>query len=144
MRKLRVRAPAVVLFALLVVSMATVTSGAAFAEEYLFDILAKPGYLKSWNALLRAEKQLDPWLAQYARTRNGPTAPGATVTLGGTRYQIHNVCKAHDCGDNRFYVLFAPGGARAWGLLLKKEKDERFFGNPDDEKKDALRTAALD
>ena len=138
------RAPVLTFVALLAASMAAATSGTAFAEEYLYDVLARPGYLKSWNALLRAEKQLDPWLAQYARTSNGPTAPGVTVTLGGTRYQIHNVCKAHDCGDNRFYVLFAPGGARAWGLLLKKEKDERFFGNPGEEKKDALRTAARD
>ncbi len=140
--KLRVRVPVLTLVALLAVSMAAAKSGAAFAGDYLSDVLARPGYLKSWNALLRAEKQLDPWLAQYARTRNGPTAPGVAVTLGGTRFQIHNVCKAHDCGDNRFFVLFAPDGARAWGLLLSKDRDERFFGNPDEVKKEALQTAA--
>lgn len=136
--------PALALVALLIGTTAAAASGVASAEEYLYDVLAKPGYRTSWNALLRGEKQLDPWLAQYARTKNGPTAPGATVTLGGTRYQIHHVCKVHDCGDNMFYVMFGFDGARAWGLLLIKGKDERFFGLPDEEMKHALRTAAED
>lgn len=136
------RASASLRAVLLIGCAMAVTSRLAAAETYLFDVLDKPRYKKSWDALLGEEKHLAPWLARYAKTRNGPTTPGTTITLGGARYQVHAVCKAHDCGDNMFHVLFAPGGARAWGLLLKDEKDERFFGNPDEEKKNALRTAA--
>jgi hypothetical protein len=144
MSKLRVRVPALALVALLVGSMAAVTSGAAFAEEYLYDVLAKPGYRKSWNTLFIGEQHVASWLTRYARTKNGPTTPGTTIALGDARYQVHHVCKVHDCGDNMFHVLFALDGARAWGLLLQKGRDERFFGNPDEEKKEALRTAARD
>lgn len=133
---------AFILVALLIGSAVAVTSSTAFAEEYLYDALAKPGYQKSWNALLRSEKNIPAWLAQYANTNNGPTTPGTEISLGDARYQIHNVCKAHDCGDNMFYVLFALDGARAWGLLLTKDKGKRFFGNPDEAKKDALLGAA--
>ena len=131
---------------LLAVVLALATSSVCAGEPgrgmYLFDFLDKPAYRQSWNALFRGEKNVDPWLARYARTTNGPTAPEPSVQLGGVRYEMANVCKAHDCGDNRFFVLFAPNGRKAWGLLLKDMTNERFFGRPDDEKKDALREAA--
>lgn len=125
-------------------SAIALTSGAAFAQEYLFDALARPAYNKAWNALFLGEKNVDDWLAQYAKTKNGPAGRGKTVRLGDARYQINSVCKTHDCGDNRFFVLFSANGARAWGFLLKNMKDERFFGNPDEEKKKVLRAAALE
>ena len=128
--------------ALLIGSAFAASSGQEPAELRLFDFLDKPAYRASWNALFRGEKNVDPWLARYAKTRNGPSSPGEIVELGGVPYQTANVCKAHDCGDNQFHVLFAPKGARAWGLLLTDLKKERFFGKPDEEKKDALREAA--
>ena len=119
----------------------------AFAQAYLFDLLAKPAYAKSWNALFPGEKDVDSWLTEYARTKNGPATPGTRITLDDKRYQINNVCKAHSCWGNTFYVLFAPDGARAWGLLLTEDRDggktERFFGNPDEPKKQVLRDAAI-
>ena len=112
------------------------------AGEYLFDTLKKPAYLQSWNALFTGEKDVDAWLAAYARTKNGPATPAETVQVGGIAHQVNSVCKAHDCGDNRFYVLFAPGGTKAWGLLLRKGTKERFFGDPGDAARVALRDAS--
>ncbi len=118
------------------------TSGTAFAEAYLFEVLGRPAYYKSWNALFAGEEAVDSWLARYSKTRNGPAGPGTAVELGGTRYQLNTVCKPHGCGDNQFFVLFAPDGTKAWGYLLKGGKDERFFGSPDEEKRKVLRAAA--
>lgn len=137
-------APASLLVALVIGSSITMTSRTAFAEAYLFEVLAKSTYYKSWNALFVGEENVDYWLAKYAKTKNGPAAPGIPVNLGDARYQINKVCKTHDCGNNQFFVLFAPNGVQAWGFLLKNRKDERFFGNPNEEKKKALRTAAYE
>jgi len=133
------KAPASFLAALLIAIIAPAISVTAFAEAYLFEVLAKSNYYKSWNALFLEEKNVDYWLVQYSKTKNGPATHGNAVELGGARFQIYSVCKAHGCGGNMFYVLFAPKGATAWGLLLKEGKSERFFGNPDEEKKDVLR-----
>ena len=129
-------------FSLIAMVAVAIPSGTAFAELYLYDVLAKPAYLKSWNALFIGEKEVDPWLTSYSKTRNGPATPGETVQVDGNIYQINFVCKAHDCGDNRFYVLFAYDGSKAWGYLLKNGKGEHFFGTPDGDKMNALRAAA--
>ena len=130
------------LVVLVIGSAITMASRTAFAEAYLYEVLAKPAYLKSWNALILGEENVDDWLAHYAKTKNGPAGAGIGVKLGTTRYQINSVCKTHDCGNNQFFVLFSANGAKAWGLLLTNMKGERFFGNPDEEKRQALRTAA--
>ena len=119
-----------------------VSLGQGPADSRLYDFLKRPAYRESWNALFRGEKNVDSWLARYAETKDGPTSPEASVQLDGIRYEVANVCKTHDCGGNRFYVLFAPKGAKAWGFLLKDGRDGRFFGRPDDEKKNALRAIA--
>jgi len=117
-------------------------SGAAFAEPSLYDLLNDPAYAKSWSALFAGEENVDPWLAAYARTKDGPASPGTTIAMGGTPgYQVNTVCKTHDCGNNEFFALFAPKGTKAWGLLVKDGKTERFFGNPREEQKKALRAA---
>lgn len=112
------------------------------AEPYLYDLLKMPAYRKSWNAMFIGEKEVDAWLAKYAKTKDGPTAPEPPVQLEQVSYSTHMVCKVHDCGANRFFVMFAPDGNNAWGILLRNKKPERIFGHPDEEKKKALRTAS--
>ncbi len=137
MKSLSLLALAVLAFGLV---SATLPSFAA--EPYLFEMLNRPTYQKAWNGLFVAEKDIDVWLAKYAKTKNGPAGPGAIVVIGNKRYQANTVCKPHDCEDNRFVVLFAPDEAKAWGMLLKNQRDERYFGHPDEEVKKALRAAA--
>lgn len=125
----------------LFVSLLSISSRSDASDQYLFDILSKPAYHKSWSTMIRGERNVDTWLAKYAKTKDGPATPGETIKLGSNSYQLNTVCKTHDCGNNKFYVLFAPNGTKAWGLLLKNETDERFYGNPDNEKKTVLRAA---
>ena len=80
------------LFSLIAMVAAAIPSATAFAEPHLFDVLAKPVYLKSWNALFIGEKEVDPWLTSYSKTRNGPATPGETVQVDGNIYQINFVC----------------------------------------------------
>lgn len=118
-------------------------SALAGSDLYLYDILEKPTYLKSWKNLFLTEKKVDSWLLGYAKTKDGPTSPRGTVQINNMVYQVGEVCEAHNCGDNHFHVLFAPNGAKAWGLQVKDGNNERFFGKPDDQIKNVLRSDTL-
>jgi len=108
-------------------------------DASLYDLLKRSVFLKSWLALFSSEKDVPSWLAEYGKTKDGVVSPGGKITFGSQRYVVATVCKAHDCGNNQFYVLFAEDGKRAWGLLLLDEQRERFFNQPDTEKQKALR-----
>lgn len=129
-------------FVQILICSAILISDEAVAEPYLFELLDNPNYLKAWHTIFDSEKNIDAWLARYAKSKNGVATPGKSIQLKGERYLINTVCKPHACGDNQFFVLFAPEGAKAWGLLLKDEKIERFFGAPDNALKTILHEAA--
>jgi hypothetical protein len=103
----------------------------AMAQEgaYLFDLLKQQPYLASWNAMLSHE-HVEPWLSRYAKSKDGPVSPAKPIRLDGETYLLTTVCKTHDCGDNMFYVLFAPRGTQAWGLLMTNQSNEKWIGNP--------------
>jgi hypothetical protein len=124
--------------ALVLLSFFSTMGAFAFApgEEYLFDTLKRPAYRASWDAMFKGEKSVPSWLANFAKTYNGPTSPCKALNIDGVEYKVHSVCKAHDCGANMFIVFFAPDGRQAWGALFTSS--QRFFGHPDQKKKDAL------
>jgi hypothetical protein len=111
-------------------------------EDYLFELLEHPQYLRTWNDLISSQKNVAHWLSEYSKTKNGPTTPGVIVHTDGNEYRINFVCKTHDCGNNMFYVMFSADGQDAWGLLLSDQHEDIFFGSPDKEKEDLLKTAA--
>ncbi len=113
-------------------------SGAS-ANGNLSEMLSKTTYRASWDALFVGEANVDDWLANFSVTQEGTVSPGEIVQLDGSPYQLNTVLKRHDSGGGTFVVLFSPSGAKAWGLLLKLPKEERFFGNPDEAKKKVLR-----
>jgi hypothetical protein len=98
-------------------------------EAYLFDLLKQPSYLSAWKSMLAGEN-VPKWVANYAKTFDGPSSPAKEVSVGAETYTLGWVCKAHDCGDNQIYVLFAPGGGKAWGLLVTGG-NEKWLGGPD-------------
>ena len=125
-------------WALVLLFILSSVSAFAFApgEEYLFDSLKKPAYRASWNAMFKGEKNVPAWLANFAKTYNGPTSPCKPLNIDGVEYKVHSVCKAHDCAANMFIVFFAPEGRKAWGVLFTSS--QRFFGHPDQKMKSAL------
>jgi hypothetical protein len=121
--------PARILLALLLVGSAP-TFAAAQEGPYLFDLLKQPSYLSAWKAMLKGET-VPAWVANYAKTFDGPSTPAKDVPVGGETYTLGWVCKAHDCGDNQLYVLFSPGGNQAWGLLIAAGDQRQWLGGPD-------------
>lgn len=126
----------------LLITLCTLLAGPAQAQTYLDEVLGRPAHRKAWQAMLAGEHKLDPWLAGYARRRNGTTTPASVVQLDQVQYELHGVCELHNCEANRFYVLFAPDGRRAWGYQVRDDRQERFFGKPGPALKEVLRAAA--
>jgi hypothetical protein len=107
----------------------TAASAAGEEKPYLYDLLGDHAHLSAWNAMLAGET-VPAWVKTYAKDFNGPTTPSKDVAVGGEPYTLAWVCKAHDCGDNQLYVLFAPGARAAWGLLISTGK-RAWLGRPD-------------
>ncbi|HMK40677.1 MAG TPA: Ivy family c-type lysozyme inhibitor [Methyloceanibacter sp.] len=114
---------------LAVLLLAAPAADALDKDPYLFDMLKEPTYLAAWKAMLAGE-HVPSWVANYAKTFDGPSNPSKTVQLGGKDYLLAFVCKAHDCGDNQLFALFAPAGKQAWGLLVGGS-NEQWLGKPD-------------
>jgi hypothetical protein len=120
------------LLLVLLLLLASTPSFAAGEPEgpYLFDLLKQQSYLAAWKAMLKGET-VPPWVAGYAKTFDGPSAPAKYVPVGGESYTLGWVCKTHDCGDNQLYVLFSPDGKTAWGLLITGGDQRKWLGHPD-------------
>jgi hypothetical protein len=108
---------------------------------YLNQRLENPAYKATFTKLLGAE-QLPPWLRQYLSNHNGVERPGDNVTVAGKPYELYAVCEPHNCAGNFIYVLFRSGGQQAVALIILDNKDYKFFGDPDQNEKDALLTAS--
>lgn len=93
------------------------------------DLMKQQGYLSAWNAMLVNETVPD-WVTRFATTLDGPSIPVIEVPVLSEKYTLAFTCKAHDCGDNQVYVLFAPGARDAWGMLIEEGK-VRWLGEPD-------------
>ncbi len=118
------------------------SSSTAISEgKYLFEILESNAYLNSWNNLISSKADVDSWLRDYAKTKNGPATPAEKIVVGEKTYEVYMVCKAHDCGSNQFHAVFLKNGNAAYGLLLKEERRD-IFGNPDADVLKALKQSA--
>ena len=47
-------------------------------------------------------------------------------------------CKPNACENNQLYVLFAPEGRDAWGMLATPETGVTWLGRPDQRIQDAI------
>ena len=126
-------APAAVLALLAVMPASAQTPDGA--GRYLHDMLKEPAYRESWTRMVGRLGQREAWLK--ADRLSGPGGPSTSVTVAGQAFERVDTCKRHDCGDNRFYALFAPGGRRAVGVLIQPGHI-RFFGHPTEEQQRAL------
>ena len=102
---------------------------AAATDAYLFDLLRRPDYKRSYTAMLKSSSSVPKWVAVYSRTLNGPSQPAREINADGQTYLLADVCKVHDCLDHKLHVIFAPGGQRAWGRLYENGSTS-WIGNP--------------
>ncbi len=122
--------------------LACVLASASFADQpYLYDLLKQKPYHAAWDAMLKGEKKVDKWIVTFGKTYDGVTDKVKTVTVDGQSDMLGWVCKPHDCGGNQLYVLFAPGGSSAFGMLVT-DKGSRWLGGPSDPVKAALTAAS--
>ena len=108
---------------------------------YLFDVLKKPKYRGAWNAMMKGWAGAPAWLQIFARSGDGVATPGTVAVVGDMTFEFYDVCKPHDCADNKFEVMFEKGGGRARGVLVTPNA-RTFFGDPSDAEKAALAKAA--
>ena len=128
-------------FITLALSFVSVGAGALTQAPYLFDELKKPKYRGAWNAMMKGWAGAPAWLQTFAKGGNGVASPGTTADVGGTTFEFFFVCQPHNCGDNKFEVMFEKGGGRARGMLVTPNA-KTFFGDPSDAEKAALAKAA--
>ena len=100
-------------------------SARAATGPYIFDLLKKPAYRAAWRRMLKG-RRAPLWVRQVS----GPGGPSKIVRIGGQAYRLADVCKAHDCGDNQFRVLFSRNGKQAWGAMKVAGRKIRYFGRP--------------
>jgi hypothetical protein len=122
-------------------------SAFAVQQEFLDDRFKKPAYRTAWQAMFKGEKNVAPWYAKMDKNYQSNAHRCNPSTIDGVEYEVHNLCKKHDCGDNHFIAFFAPEGRQAWGALITTKhgpngdlvnSTERFFGKPVQNMKDAL------
>ena len=86
----------------IVVACAAYALPAAAADPYLFDVIKKPAYSRALTSLLQSAHGLPGWTRNLLSPRGDYV--GSTVdyvTVAGTRYELFNACKAHDCDSSR-------------------------------------------
>jgi len=126
----------------LVVIGATFSAAAVAADVYLADAIKSSAYAQSLAELLKSAGSLPDWTNELRKPRgNYVGTPVVHVTIAGTHYELFNACKAHDCGDNRIEVMFAPKGTKAWGAILVDGKNVTFLGAPSPAQQSALKSA---
>ncbi|MBB2202678.1 Ivy family c-type lysozyme inhibitor [Gluconacetobacter tumulisoli] len=113
------------LLALLGMSLPAV---AGAAEPQTSDLLLSAPYRQAYAAMVR--------YPDWIRRGHATSAPSTQVTMDGQTYTIGHLCKPHDCANNQLDIVFAPGGAAAWGLLHVRPDERQPFvqswlGTPD-------------
>jgi hypothetical protein len=126
----------------LVLVCAATSLAEAQQQVYLSDVIKQPPYLAALTALLNKSGNLPAWIKRVLNPKGdyvGDTAHDATVD--GTKYELFFSCQAHDCGNNQLEVMFAPGGARAWGAIIVNAKPIAYLGDPSPGQQAALKAA---
>jgi hypothetical protein len=108
---------------------------------YLWDVITKPAYKQSLHAIVVGQP-IDPWVKGLLAGDDGVSGPGKDVTIGRDKFELYNACQPHNCGGNFLYVLFTPGGGKAWAVFTKEGKIARYYGDPDAAKQLVLKDAA--
>lgn len=126
---------------LLLVVLLAMSGAPAFAVDapkgpYLSELMKQPSQRAAWYGMLAGETA-PSWVEDYAKTMDGPPTPSIAIEANDQNYTLAFTCKANECAENQLYVLFSPGGAKAWGLLITAGQHQ-WFGAPDKAIQDAI------
>jgi hypothetical protein len=127
----------------LFVLLTSATFPARAADAYLFAIMKQKAYRDAFVASVAAEKDLPAWIGQITGKEDYVAEPETHTTIDGVTYRLFHACKPHDCPNNELEVMFSPGGAPAYALLIEDKKPDRWFGKPNAAQQAAL-TQALE
>ena len=115
---------------------------AAAADPYLFDVVKKPAYARALTSLLQGAPSLPSWTRNLLSARGDYVgSPVAYVTVGGTRYELFNACKAHECDSSQVEVMFSPNGAQAWAGVYEAGRPITWLGAPSPAQQAAMKGA---
>lgn len=96
---------------------------------YLSDLMKQPAHRGAWSGMLAGETP-PAWIEDYAKTLDGPPTPSIAIQANDQTYTLAFTCKPNECAENQLYVLFSPGGGKAWGLLITGGV-QKWLGGPD-------------
>jgi len=125
---------------LLLVTLTPALAADAPKGPAMGKLMKLPAYIYAWQGMMSGETP-PPWVTEFGATLDGPPTPTIPVPLDGETYTLGFTCKANDCEANQLYVLFAPEGRDAWGMLAAGDGIS-WLGRPDKRIQDAI-TAAL-
>ena len=75
----------------------------AQTAPYLFDLLKRPAFRNSFDALFANERNVDEWIIVFRKTGNGVCGPSKRVQTGSATYLAADVT-----GANRIAVAAKP------------------------------------
>ncbi|AVJ18802.1 hypothetical protein CLM71_17530 [Serratia sp. MYb239] len=103
-------------------------SAGSFAQQVVTtaDLVQQPGYQSSWQQMMKGQARLPGW----ARKGSGTSTPAETIGWQGQQYQVGNICKPHDCGNNFLIVAFKADKSQAWGVRVEVEDRPEAVAHP--------------
>lgn len=99
---------------------------------YLFDLLQRPDFMKTLDALHGA-RALPDWVR-----KGGTATPVQTVQVDGKPMQMATACKPHDCPTERVALLYDAQDHAMWGLFAQRPGNLAPAVDPDDSSQDKL------
>jgi hypothetical protein len=102
-------------------------------------LLRLPKYIYAWQGMMAGETP-PQWVKEYTTSLDGPPVPTIPIELDGEVYTLGFTCKPNDCETHQLYVLFAPEGRDAWGLLASPD-GVSWLGQPDERIQKAINGA---
>jgi len=127
----------------LLTSFLFIATAPALAEDVgkpMGKLLEQQAYVYAWKGMMAGEAA-PFWIHEYAKSLDGPPTPVIPVELDSETYMLGFTCKPDACENNQLFVLFAPGGRDAWGMLAAAPHIS-WLGKPDKRIQDAI-TGAL-
>ena len=110
----------------------TALAPSAAPPIYLFDLLQRPDFAKTLDALHDAQA-----LPAWVRT-GGTATPVQTVQVDGKAMLLATACKPHDCPTERVALLYDAQDHAMWGLLAQRPENLAPAVDPDDSSQDKL------